>query len=329
MNHASVLLATLFTSVAIAMGCTVPRHRQADTLPAALEPPTTAEGEATVLATNQAIGFPLTLTEITKALAQEEAAEEKFEATEENDSSALHDPSPQMLASIGRAELGPGTSASRWHVPPKTQPSKTPDGRPRLILETINTLERIELSPTRDDGGFTTADIQLASYLLRDRQANEICALDPRVLDLAYRVQRHFEATAVRVLSACRVSRRRPSNHSRGRAVDLVIPGFSNAQVARFARAFGFVGVGVYPNGGFIHLDTRPNSYFWVDTSRSGERSRSRPILASLAAKVDAEAVARGETPPTMTPQAPTEVAEAATDGRTFHTSTLRARRFE
>jgi hypothetical protein len=77
--------------------------------------------------------------------------------------------------------------------------------------------------------------------------------------------------------------------------MDLVVPGASDEDVAKFAREEGFAGVGVYPVSGFVHVDIREHSYFWVDTSGPGKRSRIRGILADVAAKSDAQAVARGE----------------------------------
>jgi hypothetical protein len=49
---------------------------------------------------------------------------------------------------------------------------------------------------------------------------------------------------------------------------------------------------------GFVHLDVRDRSYFWVDSSGPGKRNRTRGILGDLAAKSDARAAARGDHPP-------------------------------
>ena len=111
-----------------------------------------------------------------------------------------------------------------------------------------------------------------------------------------YRIQVRFGAEEVRIVSGYRTPRRgKLSNHGRGRAVDLVVPGASDEEVAKFAREQGFVGVGVYPVSGFVHVDVRERSYFWVDTSGPGKRSRTRGILADLAARSDARALARGD----------------------------------
>jgi uncharacterized protein YcbK (DUF882 family) len=182
-----------------------------------------------------------------------------------------------------------------WHVPPADAPGLTPEGRTLLVLEVLNTEERLELAPVRDDGGWTEADLERASHALRDPRSNQQKPIEPRVLDLAYRLQVHFQAKALRVVSAYR---RGVSKHGRGRAIDIVVPGFRDDEVARFARSFGFVGVGLYPRSGFVHLDTRPRSYFWVDSSGPGQKSRIVQVYGKVGEEADARALDRGETPP-------------------------------
>jgi len=87
------------------------------------------------------------------------------------------------------------------------------------------------------------------------------------------------------------------SNHGKGRAVDMVVPGVPDEEVARYARETGFVGVGVYPTSQFVHVDVRPRSYFWVDFSGPHMKNRERGILGDLAARSDAAALARGQLP--------------------------------
>jgi hypothetical protein len=73
------------------------------------------------------------------------------------------------------------------------------------------------------------------------------------------------------------------------------MPGVADEDVAKFAREMGFVGVGTYPTSGFVHVDVRDRSYFWVDTSGPGRSRRERGVLGDLAAKSDAAARERGE----------------------------------
>ena len=58
-----------------------------------------------------------------------------------------------------------------------------------------------------------------------------------------------------------------------GQALRLAGIGFSDDSRRTYpsgsigCQVLGFVGVGVYPVSGFVHLDVRERSYFWVDTS--------------------------------------------------------------
>jgi hypothetical protein len=126
--------------------------------------------------------------------------------------------------------------------------------------------------------------------------------VEPQLLDMLYRIQRHFNAQEIRVMSAYRtpVPGNGQGNHGRGRACDFVVPGAQDQDVARFARELGFVGVGLYPIGSFLHVDVRPQSYFWIDRSGPGHTSRERGAFPEIAAASDAAARERGEAPPTF-----------------------------
>ncbi len=217
-----------------------------------------------------------------------------------------------------RAPLTYAETVRRWHLQPSATPSFTPDGRPMLVFEVLNTQEHVELTPQRDDGGFGAEDLALAAHALRDPRTDEECSVDPRLLDLAYRVERRFQAKALRVVSAFRTPRRRHSNHGKGRAIDLVVPGALDGEVARFARMIGFVGVGLYPRSGFVHLDSRPRSFFWIDRSGPGQRGRLRQVLPKLAELSDMKATERGDSPPGAEPgtDSENEDGEDTSEGR-------------
>jgi hypothetical protein len=114
-----------------------------------------------------------------------------------------------------------------------------------------------------------------------------------------YRVQTHFNAQEVRVISGYRtpaaIASTHGSNHGRGRAIDIVVPGATDEDVAKLVRDMGFTGVGTYPVSGFVHVDVRDRSYFWVDTSGPGGKNRERGTLADVAARADRDATARGD----------------------------------
>jgi uncharacterized protein YcbK (DUF882 family) len=168
-----------------------------------------------------------------------------------------------------------------------------------LVLHGMYIDERVELPASTDEGGFYYADLLRAAKVLREPSTGNEYFPEPRTIDLLYRIQLHFNAEEIRVMSAFRTPV--PGNsqglHAKGRAIDLVVPGAEDIDVARFARELGFAGVGLYPLGSFVHVDTRERSYFWIDRSGPGHRSRERGILLDVARRADDLARARGEIP--------------------------------
>ncbi|MDB4944067.1 MAG: hypothetical protein JWP97_3601 [Labilithrix sp.] len=208
--------------------------------------------------------------------------------------------SPARTTANAATRKGPALTATpgarAWHgvAPGKAAPLDK-DGRPLLVLQGLNIPDHVELAPRGDQGGFSAEDLDRAAHVMRDHAGNEH-PVEPRLLDAVYRLQTHFKAPEIRIVSGYRTPTRpgNVSNHGKGRAMDLVVPGASDEEVAKLARESGFAGVGVYPVSGFVHVDVRERSYFWVDSSGPGKRSRIRGILSDLAARADATALARG-----------------------------------
>ena len=157
-----------------------------------------------------------------------------------------------------------------WHAGP-ADPSPPVDtrGRPKLVLRALNTGERVELEALGDEGGFHASALDRAARTLRDPRTGAEHPLEPRLLDVVYHLQRHFGAEELRVV---RVPHRR---RRRGRTTGGDAPSTSSRpardeDVARFARSLGFCGVGIYPTSGFVHVDVRERSFYWVDASGPG-----------------------------------------------------------
>jgi uncharacterized protein YcbK (DUF882 family) len=184
-----------------------------------------------------------------------------------------------------------------WHAPSTQPAAHDANSRPMLTLSTINRGETLSVPAASDEGGFASVDLDRLAHVLRAATGDEH-PLDPRTMSLVYRIQTHFGVSEIRVVSGYRIPKPGSrSNHGKGRAVDLIVPGVADEEVARFAREVGFVGVGVYPTSQFVHVDVRPRSYFWVDFSGPRMANRERGIFADLAAKSDAAAAARGQRP--------------------------------
>jgi uncharacterized protein YcbK (DUF882 family) len=183
----------------------------------------------------------------------------------------------------------------RWHARPSSSVLRAwqrLDPRP-LVLMPLRGHERMILSPESAAGGFDTEDLELAQRALATRDGASH-PIHPRLIELLYRAVRRFEAPYVYVISGYRAGRA-TSRHTQGRAIDFVLPGVSDRRLASYVRGLGFVGVGIYPVSGFVHLDVRSRSYFWSDSSGPDQPSRERAILGSQVARYDAAARRRGE----------------------------------
>jgi uncharacterized protein YcbK (DUF882 family) len=200
----------------------------------------------------------------------------------------------KRVAALGNGWTPPGYAAlvKIWHAPSSKAPTDGA-GRPKLVLNSLNRTEKVELAPSDDAGDFAPDEVDKATWVIRCGEDQH--PIDTRLLNLVYAIQKHFSAGEIRFVSAYRAPYKgQGSNHGYGRAMDLVVPGASDEEVASFARSLGFVGVGIYPISGFVHVDVRERSFFWVDRSGPGQPNRTTGILAGEAASGDAKARKEG-----------------------------------
>lgn len=206
-----------------------------------------------------------------------------------------------------RAERQPTEEYRRirdgWHAPVPREEIANVEGAqlPPLVIAPVNGGERVSLTPDREDGGFSQEELMHAARVFTPAARSNPHPIAPRLLDLVYRAMRHFNAPLVHMVSGYRADRA-GSRHTQGRAMDLVIPGVSNDELAAYVRGFGFVGVGVYPKSGFVHLDVRDASFFWIDESLPDERCRTQPVMIEEARIADQAARDRGESPNSFVP---------------------------
>jgi uncharacterized protein YcbK (DUF882 family) len=197
------------------------------------------------------------------------------------------------LLTSGWAPPGYVAMVKKWHEPSKPAILDAA-GRPKLVLYSINRGERVELEARGDLGGWAPMELEKASFILRSSDGQQHPP-DPRVLDVAYNLQKKFGAGEVRFLSGYRTPKKSGSNHGYGRAIDLVIPGATDEEVATYARTAGFCGVGIYPTSGFVHVDVRDRSFFWADKSGPGKPNKTVGILAGESAANDLKAKKDGK----------------------------------
>lgn len=180
-----------------------------------------------------------------------------------------------------------------WHAPApedlvaQMAAAKVPD----LVIRPHGKDISYVLRPASRQGGFDEAQLEIAKQAFGSWEKGP--TPHPRTLDLIYAATLHFGAPYVTLISGVRKDRG-GSRHSHGLAADVVLPGVEDEDLAAFFRAQGFCGVGTYPRSGFTHVDTRDQSYFWIDSSRPNQRGRVVQVRAEEARQVDAAAVARG-----------------------------------
>jgi len=192
---------------------------------------------------------------------------------------------------------------SAWH-------STAPQALSRFFASAP--IPAIEIRPIYRDQRYVVQPLSLAGDL--DATHQEIVEhafateeglslpIHPRLTRLIYRAMRHFGAPYVHLISGVRKTRA-TSRHRQGLAADIVLPGVSDKRLFHYLCDQGFVGVGLYPTSGFVHLDIREASYFWIDRSAPGRKQRTRPTLPKLAAHRDREALDRGETSELISPE--------------------------
>lgn len=120
-------------------------------------------------------------------------------------------------------------------------------------------------------GNFYQRDaLQTLNNFMRDFRTDEVAALDPKLYDLLYDLNRRlgYPRGPIEILSAYRsprtnamlrrTSRRvaRNSLHMQGKAVDIRFPGTSARWVRDSAVSLNRGGVGFYPRFDFVHVDT-------------------------------------------------------------------------
>ncbi len=113
------------------------------------------------------------------------------------------------------------------------------------------------------------------NHFLRDWRTGKSKRIPKRLLWNLYLVGQRFDAP-IEVVSAYRHKERKSSRHKQGKAVDFRVVGVSNREVWNYCKRFDNVGLGLYPNSNFVHMDVRDRSYYWIDDSGPGEESEYR-----------------------------------------------------
>lgn len=125
------------------------------------------------------------------------------------------------------------------------------------------------------DGIYLPDEMAAINRVLRDFRTGDVKKMDRQLFDLLYVLQRKVDKSgAFHVISGYRSPKTnaklnrissgvaKQSLHTRGKAIDIRLPGVALKHLRQAALKMHAGGVGYYPNSNFIHVDTgRPR--FW------------------------------------------------------------------
>ena len=171
---------------------------------------------------------------------------------------------------ISVAKSGHGTHDDDVHVS-RVDTQVSPGLVRSVSLDIVNTGEKARNIVYFEHGQYQADALFELNLLLRDWRADKVRAIDPKVFDTLYMLQKMTSAyRPFEVVSAYRspltnftlllegdgtgVARR--SLHMDGKAVDIKLPGVHLAHLNKAAVHLSWGGVGYYPSSGFVHVDT-------------------------------------------------------------------------
>ena len=147
--------------------------------------------------------------------------------------------------------------------------SSLPQGR--LSLHNINNNERLTVTYRNEHGVYDSEALQALNWALRCHTTNETTTMDLRVIEYLHRLDQALGGgNEIQIISGYRSplynSKLRAlsqgvakhSLHMKGKAIDLAIAGIGLDTIRRTAKSFAAGGVGYYPKGGFVHIDSGP-----------------------------------------------------------------------
>ncbi len=164
---------------------------------------------------------------------------------------------------------------------------ETPLNRPSgdIVMEPVNfSGEEYKVHIYDPDGGFDDAALAELDHGMRCKRTGNERAIDPRLYEMMSRIYDHFGRKPIMLVSGHRYQKNEKSRHFHGSAMDIRIEGVSIRRLYDYASSLDeggnmAMGVGIYPNSGFVHVDFRApgaKSYRWTDYSGPGHHSHKK-----------------------------------------------------
>ena len=146
----------------------------------------------------------------------------------------------------------------------------------KFTIESANNGETIEIRINLATGEVEPAGYVRLRHLMRCLRTGAETPIDPRLIDLLYRIALRTKQKIVLVsgFRAPMFSLATLSYHTRGMAADIRIPGMTPLMARDLAESMGVHGLGYYPVSGFIHVDVRDDKSRWTDFGQEPGRRR-------------------------------------------------------
>lgn len=167
------------------------------------------------------------------------------------------------------ATAGMALAVVRLALPSAAWASQLPDGR--VSLYNLHTDERLSVTYRDQAGAYDQEALNALNHFLRCHHTNEITSMDVQLIEFINLVQRRIGGRReLHIVSGYRspeyneqlirmgTRAARHSYHVSGQAVDVQIPGVPLRTLREAALRLGCGGVGYYPRGKFVHLDSGP-----------------------------------------------------------------------
>lgn len=162
----------------------------------------------------------------------------------------------------------------------RTEPLERPSGDVWVWSQNLHQEVKVNIYADASTGSFDEAALAQLDDVFRCRRSNEVRAVDPRLYEMLSRIQDHYEKAQVELVSGFRFKERSGSRHFHASAMDIKFKGVSIKDLYAYAQTLdlGGMGIGIYPNSGFVHVDFRAPgepSYRWTDRSYPGSDGKA------------------------------------------------------
>lgn len=168
----------------------------------------------------------------------------------------------------------------------------------KLYDENLRVHAKVLIDHEGNSDEVTTKEIR---HLFRCRVTDRERPIARKALMMLADVAEMYEGKTIEFVSVYRVQRGESwtSPHRDGRAIDFRIRGVPLRQIRDYLwRKYTEVGIGWYPEGQFVHMDTRPSLHDTSWTFASG-KNKYNPYWATLARRADAPARTQARRPGT------------------------------